>query len=95
MMISADIMTGSISFGYTDAVLTVTATVFIMLHAFLEEISFRGLVMHNLVRAWGSTERGVLRSVLVSSLFYAGYHILYLAGEPPDVVARARELGLL
>jgi membrane protease YdiL (CAAX protease family) len=86
MLISAYIMTGSVSFGYSDAVLTGTAAVFILLHAFLEEISFRGLVLHSLVRAWGDTERGLFRSVLVSSLFYAGYHILYLAGEPPAIV---------
>jgi membrane protease YdiL (CAAX protease family) len=82
MMISAYVMTGSVSFGYSRVVLTGTAIVFIMLHAFLEEIAFRGLVMHSLVRTWDHMERGVLRSVLVSSLFYAGYHSLYLAGEP-------------
>jgi membrane protease YdiL (CAAX protease family) len=86
MLISAYAMTGSVSFGYSDAVLTESAAVFILLHAFLEEISFRGLVLHSLVRAWDGTNRGLLRSVLVSSLFYAGYHILYLAGEPPAIV---------
>ena len=86
MVVSAYAMTGRVSFGYSDTVLAGIAAVFIMLHAFLEEISFRGLVLHGLIRAWGSTDRGVFRSVLVSSLFYAGYHILYLAGEPPGIV---------
>jgi hypothetical protein len=27
-------------------------------HAFLEEVAFRGLVMHSLVRAWSSAGRG-------------------------------------
>lgn len=86
MVISAYVITGSVSFGYSDAVLTGIATVFIMLHAFLEEISFRGLVLQSLVSTWGGTDRGLFRSVIVSSLFYAGYHILYLAGEPLAIV---------
>jgi membrane protease YdiL (CAAX protease family) len=86
MMISAYVMTGRVRFGYSDAVLTGTAIVFIMLHAFLEEISFRGLVLHGLVRAGSDADLGVFRSVLVSSLLYAGYHLLYLAGEPPAIV---------
>jgi membrane protease YdiL (CAAX protease family) len=86
VLVSAYVMTGSISFGYSDSVLTGTAIVFIMLHAFLEEIAFRGLVLHGLVRAGAGASQSLLRSVLGSALFYAGYHILYLAGEPLAIV---------
>jgi membrane protease YdiL (CAAX protease family) len=57
-----------------------------MSHAFLEEVVFRGLVLHALIRNWGVTNRGIVKSVLVSALFFGGYHILYLAGELPSVV---------
>jgi membrane protease YdiL (CAAX protease family) len=83
---SAYIMAGRVSFGYSDVVLTGTATGFILLHAFLEEVTFRGLVMHGLVRAAGVSNQSLLRSVLGSALLYASYHILYLAGEPPAIV---------
>jgi len=95
MVVSAYTITGRVSFGYSDAVLAGIAAVFIMLHAFLEEISFRGLVMYSLVRAWGGANHGVLRSVLGSSLFYAGYHILYLAGEPYPIVLGRIVVALL
>jgi len=95
MVASAYAMTGRVSFGYSDAMLAGIAAVFIMLHAFLEEISFRGLVMYSLVRAWGGANHGVLRSVLGSSLFYAGYHILYLAGEPYPIVLGRIVVALL
>jgi membrane protease YdiL (CAAX protease family) len=86
VVMSAYIMTGRVSFGYSDAVLTGTAIVLIMLHAFLEEVAFRGLVLHGLVRAGSGSNQSLLRSVLGSALFYAGYHILYLAGELPAIV---------
>jgi membrane protease YdiL (CAAX protease family) len=57
-----------------------------MLHTFLEEIVFRGSILHAFVRSWGTTNRGIFMSVLMSSLFFAGYHILYLAAEPPAIV---------
>jgi membrane protease YdiL (CAAX protease family) len=86
VVISAYIMTGRVSFGYSDAVLTGSAIVFIMLHAVLEEIAFRGLILHGLVRARGGSSQSLFRSVPGSSLFYAGYHILYITGEPPAIV---------
>lgn len=56
---------------------------FIVTAAFLEEVVFRGVIMHAFVRAWGSTNRGLIKSVLVSSLFFGGLHILdFLSGRP-------------
>jgi membrane protease YdiL (CAAX protease family) len=86
---SAYAMTGNFDFSYSDPVLAASAVPFIISHAFLEELVFRGLILHALVRAWGATSLGIVKSVLVSSLFFGGYHLLYLAGEPwPVVLAR-------
>jgi len=67
-----------------------------MVHAFLEETAFRGLILYGFVRAWGSTKRGLIKSVLVSSLFFSGMHMIYLAAEPlPVVLLRMIEASLL
>jgi len=86
---SAYAMTGNFGFSYSDPGLTAIAVPFIISHAFLEEVVFRGLILHASVRAWDGANRGMVMSVLVSSLFFGGYHILYLAGESlPVVLAR-------
>ena len=86
IVVSAFAMTGNFNFSFSDPVLAVSASLFLMAHAFLEETAFRGLVMHDFVRAWGGTSRGLVKSVIISSLYYGGYHLLYLAGEPLAVV---------
>lgn len=86
IVVSAFVITGNLRFGFSKTALTWFAVVFLMAHAFLEEAAFRGLILHGLVRAWEGTSRGLVKSVLVSSLFFGGYHILYLAGEPLPVV---------
>ncbi len=40
-----------------------------------EEIPFRGFILHALARAWGNTRRGLIGSVLLSSLLFALLHI--------------------
>jgi membrane protease YdiL (CAAX protease family) len=82
--ISAYSMTGNFDFSFSEPIFI--AVLFIMSHAFLEEVVFRGLVLHAFVRARGATNTGLVKCVLVSSLFFGGYHILYIAGEPPSVV---------
>ncbi len=79
-------MTGNLDFAFSDLLLTISAAVFIMGHAFLEETAFRGLILHTFVRAWGSTGSGLMKSVLFSSLLFGGYHLVYIIGEPPAVV---------
>jgi hypothetical protein len=54
-----------------------------------QEIAFRGLLLLALVRAWGKTQRGTVKSVLVSALFFGGLHLLNLAAG-----ARAPVTGL-
>ncbi len=97
--VSAYAMTGNLNFSFSDPALTGLATLFIMTHAFLEETTFRGLIMHDFVRIWGNPNRGLIKSVLVSSLFFGVYHIVYILGESLPVVllriAVAFLLGIL
>ena len=87
---SAYAMTRNLSFGSTDLALTGAAAVFIMIHAFLEEVVFRGLVLYAMISAWGSTKTGITKSVLVSSLLFGCYHLFYLLGGEPFMMVLLR-----
>lgn len=41
-----------------------------------EELAFRALVLYGLVRVWGDSRRGMLKSVLISALIFGVVHIL-------------------
>jgi membrane protease YdiL (CAAX protease family) len=50
----------------------------------MEELVFRGLVLGALLGLWGTTERGLWRALVVSSLFFSLPHLLnVLAGADP------------
>lgn len=78
--------TGNFDIGFSDPLLTSVAALFILAHAFLEEVAFRGLVLHGFVRAWVGADRGFLMSLLVSSFYFGGMHLIYILGEPAPVV---------
>ena len=84
--VSMAAFTGNFNFVVPDPALAGFASLFIMSHAFLEEVAFRGLVMHSLVRAWSSASRGNLKSGLISAVFFGGMHLFYILGEPLPVV---------
>ncbi len=96
IVVSTYTMTGNFDLRVSNPGLAGLAALFLITHAFLEEVAFRGLILHGLIRAWGDTGRGPLKSVLVSSLFFGAMHIVYLAGEPVLVVlARIMVASLL
>jgi membrane protease YdiL (CAAX protease family) len=43
-----------------------------------EEILFRGLVLYVLARAWGSTTRGLIGSIVLASLLFAVMHMTHI-----------------
>ena len=95
--VSAYALTGSFDFNISDTILTRLVTLFILTAALMEEVVFRGLIMHAFVRVWGNTNRGLIKSVLVSSLLFSGLHILdLLSGRPlPNVLLQSVEAFLL
>jgi membrane protease YdiL (CAAX protease family) len=85
--VSTYAMRGNFDFSFSDPALLSLVTLFLLTHAFLEEVVFRGLVMVAFVRVWGSTTPGLVKSVLVSSLVFAGMHIVnVLSGNPLPIV---------
>jgi membrane protease YdiL (CAAX protease family) len=76
-------MTSEFVFKFSTSEFTWLVTLFIVTAAFLEEVVFRGMILYGLVRAWGDTNTGHIRSVVVSSLFFCSIHLLdYLSGRP-------------
>jgi membrane protease YdiL (CAAX protease family) len=94
---SAYALTGNIDFSFSNLTLSGFVTLFILTAAFMEQVAFRGLILHGFVRAWGSTNRGLIKSALISSLFFSGLHILDLAsGRPlPNVLLQSVETFFL
>lgn len=81
---SAYVITGKFDINLANPSLTNLVILFILAAAFLEEAAFRGLILHASVRAWGNTRRGLLKSILVSSLLFCSIHLLdFLSGRPP------------
>jgi membrane protease YdiL (CAAX protease family) len=80
-------MTGRLDLAFTGQLLPPTVTLFIMTHALLEEVTFRGLILGAFAKGWGTTTTGLVRSVLISSLLFAAMHLInLLSGNPVPVV---------
>jgi len=47
---------------------------------FVEETLFRGLILYVLVKAWGGSKRGLIRSVVVQAFIFGAIHMLQAAG---------------
>jgi membrane protease YdiL (CAAX protease family) len=81
--VTAYAMTGGFDFSIRNPQLTGVAATFILIAAFLEEITFRGLILYGLVNAWGRTGLALIKSILVSALFFGAVHIVnVLSGQP-------------
>ena len=51
-----------------------TTVLAVLIAALGEEVLFRGLVLHGLVRAWAGTRTGVVASVVLTALLFAALH---------------------
>jgi len=80
IVVFAYAMTGDLDFSIPDPVLTAIVSAFLLTHAVFEELAFRGLVMHALLRARGASRRGIVLSAVVSALLFAGMHLVYVLG---------------
>lgn len=84
---------GRLDLSFLGQPLPGVTALFILAHALLEEVTFRGLVLIALVRVWGGTERGLVKSVIVSSLLFAGMHVINVAGGNPLPVVLLQSVG--
>lgn len=89
---SAYAMTRSFIFRPAQPIPAGLMALFIFAAACLEETVFRGLILHNLVRAWNGQAAGALRAVLVSSFFFAAMHLVNILGGQPILDAATQSL---
>jgi hypothetical protein len=66
--------------------------------ALAEEVLFRGLALCALCRAWGSTKRGAMASVAVTSLLFAALHltqVFTVGADLPSALTLTLETGVV
>jgi membrane protease YdiL (CAAX protease family) len=69
---------GQAAFDFSNLIRSPASHVTVLTQFFVslcEEILFRGIVLYGLVRAWGETKRGLVGSVGLSALLFAGLHL--------------------
>jgi membrane protease YdiL (CAAX protease family) len=59
----------------------------------LEETAFRGVVMYAMIARWGDTKRGILKSVLLSSLIFGSLHLTWIVTGKPALPTLLQSLG--
>ena len=79
--------TGSFKLGLPSIDLTLAVIFFTFTTSLLEETMYRGLVLTALVKAWGSTRKGLFAVAIVSGLFWASLHLFNLVVSPFPIVA--------
>jgi len=79
--------TSSINFGLPSFDVTLAVIFFTFTTSLLEETMYRGLVLTAMVRAWGSTRKGLVAAAIVSGLFWASLHLSNLIVRPFPLVA--------
>jgi membrane protease YdiL (CAAX protease family) len=85
--------TGDFRFDLSNGRLAVTVALNMFAVGLFEEIVFRGLVMYGLVRAWGSSTRGLVGSVLLAALFFGLAHLVNLLAGKPVASTLLQSLG--
>jgi len=65
-------------------VLLFTASMFMVGAA--EEIVFRGLLLNNMVKKWGTSKDGVIKAIAISALIFGAIHLLNVFIAPPITV---------
>jgi len=69
---------GKVTFGLSSLIRLPDLHAAVMTHfaaGLSEELLFRGLALYALIRVWGNTTQGIIRSVAFTSLLFAALHI--------------------
>jgi membrane protease YdiL (CAAX protease family) len=79
---------GGRGFSISDPALALLVALNAMASGMVEEVAYRGLVLHAFVRRWRDSRRGVLVGVMVSSLIFGASHMVWAAmGKPLHLAA--------
>jgi membrane protease YdiL (CAAX protease family) len=93
LLLTYSILASSYAFkGSFNALFSITGipfltTIFIAVAAFMEEVVFRGLILHPFIHTWGMKKAGTTKGVVISSLLFSSIHLLdFLSGRPLSAV---------
>lgn len=86
---------GEISFSVPTAAVSGFRVPSVFIGAMFEEILFRAVVLYALVSVWGTTRRGVLKAVAVSSLLFGAIHAINAIGGDPSEIPGQMGIALL
>ena len=87
LIVSQLVFFGSLRFEMPDPAHAAAVALNMIVDGGFQELAFRGLLLLALARAWGSSRRGVVASVLVSAALFGGMHVL-------NLLARDKPLSL-
>lgn len=86
-ILSVYAFTGSFEFHLPSAELTAAVLIFTLATSLLEETMYRGLLLTAMVKAWGSTRKGLFAVAILSGFFWASTHFINLLIRPFPLVA--------
>ena len=73
-------------YGLPAANLTLAVLFFTFATSLLEESMYRGVLLTAMVKAWGSTRRGLFAAAFLSGVFWGAMHLVNLAVRPFSTV---------
>ena len=82
------IFTGEWSLNFSDPILSFLTASNGISAGFLEEITFRGIVLYGFIRLWGNKKSGMAKGAVASSLIFGLLHI-------PNILAGAEVMRVL
>jgi len=86
-ILSVYAFTGSFKFHLPTVGLTTAILIFTFATSLLEETMYRGLLLTAMVKAWGSTHKGLFAVAILSGFFWASTHFINLLVRPFPLVA--------
>jgi len=86
LLVNLRFMTGDFAVVFPDSPLAIANLVYYFPASLMEEFMFRGLTLLAMVFAWDQTKKGLVKSVLLSSLLFGLIHLLNIVDLPIEVV---------
>lgn len=86
LLVNLRFMTGDLAIVFPDSPLAIANLVYYFPASLMEEIMFRGLTLLAMVLAWGPTQKGLVKAVLLSSLLFGLIHMFNVVELPIEVV---------
>lgn len=78
--------TGAVSLIAPPAELTIATAIYYFFGSLVEESMYRSLTLIAMILAWGATKRGIVKSIILSSLIFGLLHMFNILAKPLDLV---------